>query len=140
MCVCRLIDAEKEVFHRGGRVVRLAGLYSNNRGPHSYWMKLAEEGKVIESNSDGIVNLVHYEDAARAMIAALEAGNVYCAITILFCNLFSHLIPLGHPSEHEQQAYIAVDKCPLTKLQICKIALESQQFANMDLPKVNHPI
>ena len=72
----RLIAAEEAVLTRGGSAVRLAGLYSDHRGAHTYWFKQAKEGKQIETNANGFVNLIHYEDAARALIAVLEAGNL----------------------------------------------------------------
>ena len=45
------------------------------RGPHTFWLKKAERGEKIETNSDGLVNMLHYEDAAAATIAALLAGR-----------------------------------------------------------------
>lgn len=40
-------------------------------------MKLGKEGKVIESNADGLVNMLHYEDAAGVVLAALEHPGEY---------------------------------------------------------------
>jgi transposase-like protein len=73
--VSRLLDAEQEVLRRGGRVIRLAGLYSLNRGAHTYWLQQTAQGKTIETNANGVLNLIHYEDAARFVVAALEAGE-----------------------------------------------------------------
>lgn len=69
-----MISAEEAILQRGGSVIRLAGLYSDFRGAHTYWFKQAKEGKTIETNSNGFVNLIHYEDAARAVLATLDAG------------------------------------------------------------------
>lgn len=33
----------------------------------------------METNSDGLVNLLHYEDAAAATIAALLATGAFCS-------------------------------------------------------------
>ena len=70
-----MIAAENAVLQRGGNAIRLSGLYSEFRGAHTYWFKQAKEGKVIETNSNGLVNLIHYEDAARAVLATLDAGK-----------------------------------------------------------------
>jgi hypothetical protein len=37
-------------------------------------MKMAKEGKQIETNSNGIVNLIHYADAADFVIHMMEKG------------------------------------------------------------------
>ncbi len=79
----RLLQAEAAVLAAGGCVVRLSGLYHATRGAHMYFLK-AEE---LKSGADGLVNLVHYEDAASAVAAALvaqfegrtEGGEVFLA-------------------------------------------------------------
>ncbi len=71
----RLLEAENAVLQKGGKVVRLAGLYTELRGAHTYWMKLAKDGKQIESNSNGLVNLIHYNDAADFVISMLDKGD-----------------------------------------------------------------
>ena len=38
-----------------------AGLYTESRGPHTFWLARGE----IAAPEDGIINLLHYEDAAR---------------------------------------------------------------------------
>ena len=49
-----------------------AGLYNSLRGPHTYWLK----NGTVDGNADGIVNMLHYEDAATAVIAALQSCNI----------------------------------------------------------------
>ncbi len=68
----RLIFAEEAILLRGGCVLRLAGLYNATRGPHSYWLRLAREGKAVDTNADGLVNLIHYEDAASLVLRILQ--------------------------------------------------------------------
>lgn len=63
-----LIDAEKVIIKKGGCVVRLGGLYSLESGAHNYFAK----GGEFNSKGDGIINLVHYEDAAAAVTSCLE--------------------------------------------------------------------
>ena len=73
---CRLIAAEETVLSRGGSVVRLAGLYTEDRGPHTFWIK----NGTVSTNADGYVNTLHYDDAAKVAIAACLYGKV----TLLF--------------------------------------------------------
>ena len=56
---------------RGGSVVRLAGLYTADRGPHTMWLK----NGTVTSNADGLVNTLHYEDAAKVAIATCLYGK-----------------------------------------------------------------
>jgi hypothetical protein len=42
-----------------------------NRGPHTFWLK----NGTVDSNADGLVNMLHYEDAGSAAIAALLRGE-----------------------------------------------------------------
>ncbi|XP_043720692.1 uncharacterized protein LOC122668163 isoform X2 [Telopea speciosissima] len=63
-----LLKAEKVVLEIGGCVLRLAGLYKSDRGPHVYWL-----GKgTVESCPDHVLNLIHYEDAASLSVAILK--------------------------------------------------------------------
>ena len=41
------------------------------RGPHAFWLS----GKISESKSeaDGLINLVHYDDAAEAIMSAFKS-------------------------------------------------------------------
>ena len=55
--------------------------FEYRRGPHTFWLKKAERGETIDTNSDGLVNMLHYEDAAAATIAAVLAGrHQYCIL------------------------------------------------------------
>ena len=61
------------------------------RGPHSYWFKQAASGAIIDTHSNGLVNMLHYEDAAAATIAlATSTGITYAFImhTIIFAKSF----------------------------------------------------
>lgn len=70
------MSAEEATTYKSGNVLRLAGLYTASRGPHTFWLKKAEAGEKIDTNSNGLVNMLHYEDAARACIAALLATGL----------------------------------------------------------------
>lgn len=49
----------------GGNVVRLVGLYHAQRGAHTFFLKQ----QTVARNPEYIVNLLHYEDAARLAVA-----------------------------------------------------------------------
>ncbi|XP_038720322.1 uncharacterized protein LOC120012854 [Tripterygium wilfordii] len=63
-----LLKAEAVVLEFGGCVVRLAGLYKEDRGAHVYWLKKG----TVEARPDHILNLLHYEDAASLSVAILK--------------------------------------------------------------------
>ncbi|XP_063939274.1 uncharacterized protein LOC108200058 [Daucus carota subsp. sativus] len=63
-----LLKAEKEVIAAGGCVLRLAGLYKEDRGAHVYWL---EKG-TVDARPDHVLNFIHYEDAASLSIAILK--------------------------------------------------------------------
>jgi hypothetical protein len=66
-----MIAAEETVLSRGGSVVRLAGLYSDTRGPHTFWLK----NGTVSSNADGLINCLHYEDAAKIAVTTCLNGK-----------------------------------------------------------------
>ncbi len=103
----KMITAEEAVISREGSVVRLAGLYTEQRGAHSFW--LSEIAKNVDGSSDGIINLLHYVDAARATIACLQNGKL-------------------------STVYLAVDDVPMTRKEICEAALDSGLFNNRKMP------
>ncbi|KAJ8493270.1 hypothetical protein OPV22_014991 [Ensete ventricosum] len=63
-----LLSAEKEVLDVGGCVLRLAGLYKEDRGAHTYWLARG----TVDALPDHVVNLIHYEDAASLTIAIMK--------------------------------------------------------------------
>lgn len=65
-----LLNAEKEVLQAEGTIVRLAGLYRWDRGPHAYWAKKG----MVDARPDHILNLIHYEDAASLCVTILRKG------------------------------------------------------------------
>jgi len=106
----KLVDAENIVLNAGGSVVRLAGLYDTQRGAHNFWLSKVE----LDSNPDGIINQIHYEDAALVTIAALlkqEKGKIY----------------------------IAADGNPLTRSGICDAALQCSIYKGKSAPKFLKP-
>lgn len=106
----RLVNAEERVLRGAGACLRLAGLYSLKRGAHNYWIT---SGKDVQGRADGMINQVHYDDAARAVLAGLLAGA-----SVVNGKVF--LISDGHP---------------MTREQICESALKHKHFAGYELPK-----
>ena len=82
--ITRLLDAEYNTTNKGGCVVRLAGLYHITRGAHSFYLSklrksLSDNGGNENGNVDAsgqtLLNLIHYDDAASLVIAALLRGS-----------------------------------------------------------------
>ena len=78
-----------------------------DRGPHTFWLK----NGTVNSNADGLVNMLHYEDGASAAIATMLRG---VAGTV----------------------YLAADDEPLTREEICQSALASGRFPGAKPPVV----
>lgn len=102
----RLLAAERHVLDAGATVVRLAGLYASNRGAHSFWLSKGE----VEQWEGGLINLLHYEDAASGSLAAIEA-------------------------KAGPQVLLLSDDTPLTRRQIVDAALRSSLYAGRRPPE-----
>jgi nucleoside-diphosphate-sugar epimerase len=127
----RLIDSEKIVLSNQGKVVRLAGLYNLFRGAHMYWLKLAKEGKPIpntnnNSNRNSLINLIHYEDAADCVLSILTRSK-------------RDGKEEGKESQ-SRQVFLANDDCPMTREEICRVALESKHFHGYPAPRVSRNV
>eukprot|EP01031_Cornospumella_fuschlensis_P030410 gene30410-36741_t len=109
-----LLQAEGEALRSGGRVLRLAGLYSAQRGPHTFWLKRAAEGRAVDGSARGFVNLIHYEDAAALCVRILE-----------------------HEDSQEDRVFVGVDATspPMTRAEICAAALASPHFRGAAAPQ-----
>lgn len=105
----RLAKAEQASLQKGGCALRLAGLYNLNRGAHNYWLTSATE---VTGGPDGIINLLHYEDAAASCLAALRVGQSVCKGKIF-------LISDGHP---------------VSRRQICEYAMKANIYKDSTMP------
>jgi nucleoside-diphosphate-sugar epimerase len=120
----RLINAENEVLkEKGGSVMRLAGLYLLNRGAHNFWLgNTAEETKdEIAGRPDSLINLLHYEDAAGSVVAALK-----------------HSINCRQEQDDEEKGgelFLISDGHPLTRQQICESSLKNKRYDDRTIPK-----
>jgi hypothetical protein len=95
------------VHQAGGCVIRLAGLYSLERGAHSFWLARGS----IDAPPAGLINLLSYEDAAGAVVATLQQGNT--ALTLLASDDASP---------------------PLTRREICAAALRHPLYSSAKMP------
>ena len=59
----------------GGIVLRYGGLYTLVRGAHNFWLS----GKIQESSSapNGLINLIHYDDAAEVVMSAFKEVSTF---------------------------------------------------------------
>jgi len=105
----RLLGAEEACLSEEGCCIRLAGLYNLQRGAHNYWLT---SGKEIAGSRNGLINLLHYDDAAGVCLAALKAESDKCRGNI----------------------FIASDSNPITRLQICESALKAACYKDLKIP------
>jgi nucleoside-diphosphate-sugar epimerase len=67
----RLREAEEHLLAAGAVVVRLAGLYDQDRGPHRVYLRTPTSPR----RPDGLISLIHYDDAADLCVRALNRGH-----------------------------------------------------------------
>ena len=94
-----LLRAEAAVLAANGCVLRLAGLYTLRRGAHTYYLTQAQ----VPARPDGVLNLLHYNDAAAAAVAALTARR-------------------------RAQVFLACDGAPITRAAMMTATLASGLF------------
>jgi len=107
--VARLVQAEAAVLEAGGCCLRLAGLYNLQRGAHNFWIT---SGKPIGTPKDGLINLLHYDDAAGACLAALRSGPKVCT----------------------GKTFLISDSNPLSRYEICQSALQAKAYQDYNMP------
>ena len=103
----RLLAVEQECLARGGSVLRLAGLYTADRGPHVYWLRAGE----VKGRRDGLINMITYEDAGAACLSLLR-----------------------HP-KIRKEVFLVSDGTPVTREDICKSARKLPAFRAVPMPK-----
>jgi nucleoside-diphosphate-sugar epimerase len=108
--IARLVQAEQAVRSAGGCCLRLAGLYNLNRGAHNFWLTKG----TVAAPPNGLINLLHYDDAAAACAATLRAGLRSRVL----------LISDGHP---------------MTREEICAASLQAKLYAGYAMPEFASP-
>jgi len=106
----RLIKAELNTIAAGGCVLRLAGLYTLERGAHKFWLEKSNGS--VGGQKDGIINLLHYDDAAGSCIAALRTKQ----------------------KDAMGKVFLISDGNPTTRIGICESALKSSRYSGLDMP------
>jgi nucleoside-diphosphate-sugar epimerase len=106
----RGIQAEKACLENDGCVLRLSGLYTLERGAHNYWLEKANG--VVKGREDGIINLLHYDDAASSVVAALKVG----------------------PRVNSGKLFLISDGHYTTRKGICESALKSERYRGCEMP------
>ena len=105
----RLVKAEEGVLSGKGCVLRLAGLYTLDRGAHNYWLEKGDGN--VKGSKDGIINLLHYDDAAGAAAAALKCD-----------------------SDIHGKVFLISDGNPTTRGGICESALKAERYKGFSMP------
>jgi len=105
----RLVNAEKNALEKKGSVLRLAGLYTLERGAHNYWLEKGDGN--VKGSKDGLINLLHYDDAAGACMAALQTDN-----------------------DIEGKVFLISDGHPTSRFGICESALKAKKYNGIAMP------
>ena len=108
--IARLVQAEEACRQAGGCCLRLAGLYNLQRGPHNFWLT---SGKGVSGGANGLINMLHYDDAARACLAAVKAGPTVCSA----------------------RAFLISDGHPISRRNICESALKAKVYQKAKMPE-----
>jgi nucleoside-diphosphate-sugar epimerase len=95
----RLRGAEERLLTAGATVVRLAGLYDHDRGPHRAYLRTRTSAR----RPDGLISLIHYDDAASLCVQALIRG-------------------------HAGAIYLGCDDHPITRQELVQAVVRSQRY------------
>ena len=101
----RLRHAEECLLTAGALVVRLAGLYDHQRGPHRAYLRT----RTSPRRPDGLISLIHYDDAARLCVQALSRGRAGAI-------------------------YLGCDDHPITRQELVRAVVRSQRYRSATGP------
>jgi len=105
-----ILEGEKAVEAAKGISIRFGGLYTKSYGVHHFWLKGGR--RQLSSAPNGFINLIHYDDAARAVVAALVS-----------------------PKTESGRLYLAGDGAPIRRTDICQLATKIPEFKDCQLPE-----
>lgn len=109
-----LAQAERNILSvPEGNVVRLAGLYTIDRGPHTFWLNRGS----VTGPPDGMLNMVHYRDAAKAVVAVLKVTSEN-----------------NQEDKQDRRVYLASAERSLSRRDLCEAALKHPKFSEFDPP------
>lgn len=101
----RLRGAEERLLGAGALVVRLAGLYDHDRGPHRAYLR----ARTSPRRPDGLISLIHYDDAATLCVQALRRGQ-------------------------PGAIYLGCDDHPITRRELVQAVVRSQRYRTANGP------
>ena len=111
----KLLACEQHVRKADGCVLRLGGLYTVRRGPQAMFLQREE----LDMDPSNMVNMVHYTDAASAVVEALKES-------------------VADAAEEDQKVrgkvFNIADGEPLTREEICEAALASPVYEGKKVP------
>ncbi|CDF37085.1 unnamed protein product [Chondrus crispus] len=106
-----LAEAEDKVLAvPEGNVIRLAGLYTRDRGPHVFWLRK----RAVPGPVDSFVNMLHYEDAATAVVAVLR---------------------MKEEKREGRSKFLACAERSVTRREICEAALKHPKYKETGVPE-----
>jgi len=100
----KLLDGEKVVADAGGSNIRLGGLYTLERGPHNFWC--SGETTEFSSKPNGLINLIHYDDAAELLVQCLQ-----------------------NPTKIAGETFLVSDSSPISRMDIVKAASSHPKYS-----------
>jgi len=103
----KMLDAEQHVVKNGGCVIRLGGLYALAKGAHNYW--LGGGSSEFPSRPNGLINLIHYDDAAACVVACLK-----------------------NSAKANNQVFLVSDGVPVSRKDICEAALKNPTYSDKE--------
>lgn len=101
----KMLDAEQHVLKNEGCVIRLGGLYTSSKGAHNYWM--GGSASEFPSKQNGLINLIHYDDAAECVLACLS-----------------------NRSKATNQVFLVSDGAPISRKEICEAASKNPNYSD----------
>jgi len=101
----KMLDAEEHVLKNGGCVIRLGGLYTVSKGAHNYWM--GGSAAEFPSKPNGLINLIHYDDAAQCVLSCLT-----------------------NTSKASNHVFLVSDGTPVSRKQICEAASRNPNYSD----------
>ncbi|GAB0490226.1 hypothetical protein MMPV_001458 [Pyropia vietnamensis] len=126
----RLGAAEAVIAAAGGTVVRLAGLYALGRGAHTFWLRRG----IVGGNPDGLVNMLHYEDAAAAAVAALRCAATGVRAAAASADAGGSSAAVAADDAAGVDVFLVSDNVPVTRRSLVDSALVHPRFADSKPP------
>jgi len=106
----KLLGAEAAFLSKGGICLRLGSLYCKEEGVQNFWLKKGRT-EFSTRSPKGLVNFNHMDDAARAVVVALQA-----------------------PKTSQGKIYLVSDGSPVTRVDACEALLKHELYRDCNMP------